>query len=182
MSYPPAPPPSGGVNPYGDEPEPQPDVTPPVPPVPLPPSAGGQPWQTPGSMPAYGTPPPQDQPAYGAPQTSYGPPSGPPSRYSPYTTPGAPGYGGWGVSSRDNSKGTGALVLGILSVVLCFGSLLSLGLGIGAILMGVQGRKAAMAGTADNSGVATAGIVLGSVGGLLSLFASLGYLSSLLTA
>lgn len=185
MSYPPAPPPSGGVNPYGDAPEPE-ASGPAVPPVPPPSEPSSQPWQTPRTVPAYGTPP-QDQ-GYGPPsgQPGYGGPSyGDPSRYSPYTAaggyPGAPGYGGWIASSRDNGKGTGALVMGILSIVLCFGSLLAIGLGVGAILMGVQGRRAALAGTADNNGVATAGIVLGSIGVALGLVASLGYLSSLVT-
>ncbi|GAB2976681.1 DUF4190 domain-containing protein [Actinotalea caeni] len=197
MSYPPAPPPSSGVNPYGDEPEPEQPAVPPVPPAP----AAGQPWQTPSygtppqDRPAYGTPPaptgPAASPVYGPPGSSYGGPAGPagtagpPAGYGPYAStggyPGAPGYAGWGYSSRDNGKGTGALVMGILSIVFCVGSLLSLALGVGAILMGVQGRKAADAGTADNRGVATAGIVLGAVGAALSSLSTLGYLSSILT-
>ena len=180
MSYPSAPPPSGGVNPYGSQPE-QPGPAP----QPDPPA-----WQTPsGTAPAYGTPPsgyeaqqpssydaPQPPPQHGSP-TGYGAPT---ASYSPYvSTPGAPGYAGWYASSRDNGKGTGALVMGILSIVLCFGSLLGLGLGIGAIVMGSQGRRAADAGTADNRGVAMTGFVLGIVGVVLSAFASLGYLVNL---
>lgn len=178
MSYSSSPPPSGGVNPYGSEPE-QPGQP-----------ADGAPWQTPasGATPAYGTPPssgyavppppPPVAPVYQSPETSYGTP---PSSYSPYvsTPPGAPGYAGWYTSSRDNGKGTGALIMGILSIVLCFGSLLGIGLGIGAVVMGSQGRRAAAAGTANNGGVATAGFVLGIVGLVLSAFASLGYLANL---
>jgi hypothetical protein len=63
--------------------------------------------------------------------------------------------------------------------VLCFGSLLGIGLGIGAILMGIQGRRAADAGTASNRGVATAGVVLGSIGVGLSVLSSLSYLTQL---
>lgn len=186
MSYGSAPPPSGGVNPYGEVPEgetPSPYGTPPPPP---PPPASAQPWQTPTDAPTtgYGTPspPPPSGPSYGTPEPSqhFGGPAG---RYSPYTAagrypgaPGAPGYGGWITSSRDNGKGTGALVMGIFSIVLCFGSLLGVGLGIGAIIMGTQGRKAVAAGTADNGGVATTGVVLGSIGVGLSALASLSYL------
>jgi len=189
MSYGSAPPPSGGVNPYGEHPEdgassnPSYGTPPPPPPVP-----GAQPWQTPSDAPAYGTPPTDASagPSYGTPPPGQGY-GGPAVGYSPYTAagrypggaPGAPGYGGWITSSLDNGKGTGALVMGILSIVLCFGSLLGIGLGIGAILMGIQGRKAADAGTASNRGVATAGVVLGSIGLGLSVLSSLSYLLQL---
>lgn len=187
MSYNSAPPPSGGVNPYGEVPED--GSTPYGTPPPPPPSTPS--WQTPSDAPTsgYGTPPPAPSgaPSYGTPPPgqSFGGPVARPPHYSPYTSasryPGAPGYGGWIASSRDNGKGTGALVMGILSIVLCFGSLLGIGLGIGAIIMGVQGRRAAQAGTADNSGVATTGLVLGSIGVGLSVLSSFSYLATFLT-
>jgi len=196
MSYPSAPPPSGGVNPYGNQhgqgeqsevpavPSSQPDV--PQPPVP---PSGGQPWQTP-AMPAYGTPPPSTYdvppppptpPGYGSPSQQYGQPTygGPAGSYSPYLATGqVPGAPGWYASSRDNGKGTGALIMGILSIVFCAGSLLGIGLGIGAVIMGSQGRRAVAGGTADNGGVATTGYVLGIIGIVLSVIASLGYLTN----
>lgn len=179
MSYPSAPPPSGGVNPYGEQPEVPSPASAPVPPPPPPPTAtsSGAPWQTP----AYGTPPPTDAPpAYGSPGQTYG---GPSAGYSPYSAasryPGAPGYGGWVTSTRDNGKGTGALVLGIISIVLCFGVVLGIGLGAVAIVLGVQGRRAAAAGTASNGSTATAGMVLGIIGASLGLIVSLGYLANL---
>lgn len=182
MSYPPAPPPSGGVNPYGEQPDQAPDPSgpqappPPVPSVPQAPADA--PWQTPAygtppSTPSYGTPPP----TYGSPGQSYGGPAG---VYSPYTSaaryPGGPGYAGWVTGTRDNGKGTAALVLGILSVVMCFG--IGVVLGVIAIVMGVQGRRAVAAGTADNGGAATAGMVLGIIGVSLTLIIGLGYLAS----
>ncbi|WP_156250750.1 DUF4190 domain-containing protein [Pseudactinotalea terrae] len=180
MSYGPPPPPSGGTNPYGEVPEGGSSSTPSVPSYGTPPSgpAGSQLWQTPQDAPPP-PPPPPSGPSYGTPPAQqYG---GPAQNYSPYLAqsryPGAPGYGGWINSTRDNGKATGALVMGILSIVLCFGSLLGIGLGVGAILMGNAGRRAADAGTADNRGVATAGLVLGCIGVGMSLLASLGYLS-----
>lgn len=192
MSYNSAPPPSGGVNPYGEVPEDAAATAPYGTPPPPPPPPGAQSWQTPtdAAQPGYGTPPPAPpgNPSYGTPPPGqgFGGPAARPPNYSPYTAasrytggpPGAPGYGGWIASSRDNGKGTGALVMGILSIVLCFGSVLGIGLGIGAIVMGVQGRKAAQGGTADNSGVATAGLILGSIGVGLSLLSSLSYLAN----
>jgi hypothetical protein len=46
-------------------------------------------------------------------------------------------------------------------------------------VLGSQGRRAADGGTADNRGVATAGLVLGIIGVGLSVLSSLGYLSRL---
>lgn len=172
------------MNPYGEGVQPEPEL-PAQPPVPPPPPPGPQ-------QPAWGTPAVHDAGTYGppapppgSPGQTYGPPQG---GYSPYVSqngyggPAVPGgYGGWMASSRDNVKGTGSLIMGILSIVLCFSSLFGVGLGVGAIVMGVQGRKAADGGTADNRGVSTGGLILGIVGGVLSLLASLGYLTSLLT-
>lgn len=188
MSYSSSPPPSGGVNPYGNEPE-QPDPARP---------AGAPSWQTSSgaSSPSYGTPPPSGYqappppaapnppPQYGS-ATGYGPPTGyggPAAQYSPYTSaadaPGAPGYGGWYTSNRDNGKGTGALIMGIVGVVLCAVPLVGLGLGIGAIVMGSQGRRAAAGGTADNNGAAMAGFVLGIVAVVLGVVATISALAS----
>lgn len=180
MSYGPPPPPSGGVNPYGDVPEGEGSANPSMPSYGTPPPPPAAP-----TGPAYGTPPPPTGPSYGGPSASgptYGSPAGsysPHSAASRYTAPGSPGYGGWIASTRDNGKGTGALIMGIVSVVLCFTTIISVGLGVGAVLMGVQGRKAADAGTADNRGTATAGMVLGIVGIVLGGIGALGMLAQL---
>lgn len=170
------------MNPYGEGTQPEPEV-PAAPPVP-PPGPQQPAWGTPTS-PGTGYETPAAPPPVHGPGQTYGPPQG---GYSPYVAqngyggPAMPGgYGGWMTSSRDNGKGTGSLIMGILSIVLCFSSLIGVGLGVGAIIMGVQGRKAADGGTADNRGVSTGGFILGIVGAALSLLASLGYLSSLLT-
>jgi hypothetical protein len=193
MSYPSAPPPSDGVNPYGEPPD-QPSYQPPVPPP-----AGGD-WSSPQqgygqvgygpqgmAQQGYGQdgygPQGPAQPGYG--QDAYGnqgytPPPGPVA-YSPYTDPGAytGGYGGWMAGSQENGKGTGALVMGIIGLVLCAVPLLSQGLAVGAIVMGIQGRRAAASGTANNRGVATAGLVLGIIAGALGLISLLSYAVSL---
>ena len=122
-------------------------------------------------------------PGYGSP-TSYGPPTvrRPRRQYSPYPAagqvPGCPGYAGWYASSRDNGKGTGALIMGILSIVLVRRLAAGLGLGIGAVIMGSQGRRAVAGGTADNGGIATTGYVLGIIGIVLGVIASLGYITN----
>ena len=71
---------------------------------------------------------------------------------APYVVPYGIGYN----SSEKNSFGVASLVLGIVSFF-CFGAIT----GILAIVFGVQGRKAADQGRANNKGVATAGMVLG---------------------
>lgn len=62
-------------------------------------------------------------------------------------------------STADNSKGTISLVTGILSLFCC-----GVVFGIVAIVTGLMGRSAAKAGTANNGGTATVGIVLGVIG------------------
>lgn len=68
-----------------------------------------------------------------------------------------------------NGLATGSLILGILTIVLCATVVISLLTGIIGIVLGVQGRRAADSGLANNPGVAIAGIVTSSVGLGLSL-------------
>ncbi|MFD9610985.1 DUF4190 domain-containing protein [Streptomyces sp. NPDC059083] len=129
--------------------------------VPPPPVAPGGPAATPG----YGYPA----------DTSggYGYPS------APTPAPASPGYGypagygsgygqpGW-QQAPSNGMGTAAMVLGIIAVAgFC---LYGLGviLGVLALIFGVIGLKKAGRGEATNRGMAIAGIVLGSIGVLVS--------------
>ncbi len=113
---------------------------------PFTPPAGDQP-----APPPYGTPP-AGAPAYGAP--AQGPPYG-----SPYGAP---------VGKR-NGFGTAALVLGILSLVLCWVPVVGLVIGVLAIVFAVLGRKRAGRREADNGGMAIAGLVTGIIGLILSV-------------
>lgn len=82
--------------------------------------------------------------------------------------PGAP-VTGYGVAPTKNGLGVWSLVLGIASVVLCC---LALGLPLGAvaIVLGVKARRATAQGLATNGGMALAGLILGVVGVLASLY------------
>jgi hypothetical protein len=68
-------------------------------------------------------------------------------------------------SPPDNNMGLWAMILGIVSFFV--GGLI---LGIPAIVMGVSGRKKAEAGQATNGGQALAGIILGSLSTVLTVF------------
>lgn len=64
-----------------------------------------------------------------------------------------------------NGMGTASLVLGILGLVCC-GSLV---MSIAAIVLGVMGRKKVQQGLATNGGAATAGMIMGIIGVVLSI-------------
>ena len=68
-----------------------------------------------------------------------------------------------------NGMGVAALVLGILAIVTSITVIGGILLGIVAIVLGVVGRGRANRGEANNRGVATAGIVTGAIGALLSI-------------
>ncbi|MFF0436858.1 DUF4190 domain-containing protein [Streptomyces sp. NPDC004327] len=114
---------------------------------------------------AFGYPAPATPPA-GAQQPGYGYPA-PTSAYPAY---GASGYGqpGWGPPTPSNGMGTASMVLGIIAVAgFClwgFGAIL----GILALIFGIIGLKKAGRGEATNRGMAIAGVVLGSIGILVS--------------
>ncbi len=88
----------------------------------------------------------------------------PPQNYGAYGTP-AQQYGGYGPPPSDGSA-TVALVLGILSIVMC-GFLT----GIPAMIIGRSSRKRIQAsgGALGGEGLATAGFWTGLVGSLLSV-------------
>src|SRR5690625_3217175 len=141
MSYPPATPPEG-YNPYEEDPFPETEAVPPPPPPPsvtlLPPP----PPTSPSGFPFGGAE--QASPAPNLPA----PPSG--------AVPGsAPGYGYVYSPSQvaeKNGTASAALILEILSIVLCVTLLLAVPLGIIAIVLGVQGRRLARDGPATHGG------------------------------
>lgn len=86
---------------------------------------------------------------------------------------GAPGYGyvySPSQTAEKNGTATASLILGILSIVLCVTLLLSVPMGILAIILGVKGRKHASEGLATNGGAAVGGIITGSIGAALGVF------------
>jgi len=163
MSYPPATPPEG-YNPYEEDPFPETEaVQPPPPPPPSP---------TPPSSPP---PPPPAAPAgypFGGPEQSSPAPNLPPPPGG--ALPGsAPGYGyvyAPSQAAEKNGTASAALILGILSIVLCVTILLSVPMGIIAIVLGVKGRRFASEGRATNGGSAVGGIITGSIGAALGVF------------
>ncbi|MGW6568777.1 DUF4190 domain-containing protein [Streptomyces sp. NPDC054975] len=131
------------------------------------------------AMPTGEVPPPPVAP--GGPATgSYGYPTPPPvTTPTPpaYGYPGYPGYGtgagvgygqpGW-QQPPSNGMGTAAMVLGIIAVAgFCMYGL-GVVLGVLALIFGIIGRKKVTRGEANNGGMATAGIVLGAIGTLVS--------------
>ncbi|THA30466.1 DUF4190 domain-containing protein [Streptomyces sp. A1277] len=159
----------------------------PVPPVGFTgPESGQQPgpagWPGPGTAP----PPPvgpngpgQAPPQYGYPGTQpsqYGYPGGQPSQYGypaaqqpQHGYPAYPGYGQtWGGPQPANGMGVASLVLGIIATVAFCMLGLGIVLGILALIFGLIGRGRVRDGAADNGGVALAGIILGSIGIVVS--------------
>ena len=68
-----------------------------------------------------------------------------------------------------NGLGTAGMVLGILALVLCWTTWPGVILGILAIVFSALGRGRAKSGEASNRGQATAGLVCGIIGTVLSI-------------
>ena len=127
-------------------------MTEPGSPRPFDPPSGSQPVGQP-----YGsTPFPGQEQQYGNQQ----------SGAQPY---GAQPYGTPPAGPKRNGLGVAALVLGVLAVLTCWTVVIGFVLGVLAIIFGVVGRGRAKRGEADNRGIATAGLVLGIVGIVLSV-------------
>ncbi|MCW2753428.1 MAG: hypothetical protein JWQ32_839 [Marmoricola sp.] len=140
-AQPPPPPPAPAAPDYGQAPPPPPPAY----------------WQAP---PAYG----QAPPAYGQPPPAYGQPGayGQPQYGQP-----APGYAYPYPQPADTSgKATASLVLGIAGMILC-----GLFTGIPAIFLGISAKRDidAAQGRVGGRGMATAGIVLGSISIVVSI-------------
>lgn len=122
-----------------------------------PPGAPPPPGYAPPPPPGYAPPPPPG--AWGQQQPQYG---GPPQYGAP------PGYGGY-QRAPSNGLGTGALVCGIIGLVLSFVIIGGL-VGAVAVILGVMGLGKVKRQEATNRGAAIAGIV---TGGLAVLVAGL---------
>lgn len=129
-------------------------------------------------FPPPGAPGPAPTPGYGypgAPASVPPPPIGPEGPGAPvgYAYPNYPqGYGGWPTPPMppQNGMGVAAMVLGILSCALfCMYGILSLVLGVLAIVFGIKGRKRAERGEATNHGQAQAGFIMGIIGTILGV-------------
>ncbi|MCX4789744.1 MULTISPECIES: DUF4190 domain-containing protein [unclassified Streptomyces] len=138
--------------------------------------AGAQTGPVPGSGPASGpgeVPPPPvapNGPGQPVPPAAgqYGYPAAPVPQYGGY--PGYPGYGQtpWGGPAPANGLGIAAMVLGIIAVVgFCMWGL-GVILGVLALIFGIVGRGRVRRNEATNGGMALAGIILGSIGIVIS--------------
>lgn len=118
---------------------------------------------------------PDNQPPFpsdGTPPTQSAYP--PPSPY-PAAPPAYPGYGGdpynpYGAPTQPrNGLGLAGMVLGILSIVLCFLNWIDVIVAILAIVFSAIGRSRVKKGAATNKGQATAGLICGVIGAVLAI-------------
>lgn len=108
-----------------------------------------------GQTPSYGqAPEPGQTPQYG----QYGAPQDPAAGGYPQYPAGQPYAQTPMYGYPKNNLGVWALVLGIVSLVLCAPA------GIAAIIVGGNAKKAVARGEANNGGLATTGVVLGWIG------------------
>ncbi|HET6856802.1 MAG TPA: DUF4190 domain-containing protein [Streptomyces sp.] len=99
----------------------------------------------------------------------YGQPAGPSYGYPGYPSAAQSGWTGMQAQPQ-NGMGTTAMVLGILAVCLfCLWGVVSIILGLLAVIFGIVGRKRVARGEATNNGMALAGIITGAIGILLGL-------------
>ncbi len=162
MSYPPATPPEG-YNPYEEDPFPETEPVQPPPPPPVTPPSTTPPPPPPAAPAGY----PFGGPEQGTPAPNLPPPPSGPAPGS------AAGYGYVYSPSQiaeKNGTASAALILGILSIVLCATLLLSVPMGVIAIVLGIKGRRYASEGRATNGGSAVGGIITGSIGAALGVF------------
>ncbi|MHC0434084.1 DUF4190 domain-containing protein [Streptomyces sp. O3] len=134
------------VPPFGG----QPDGLPPAAAVPPPPLAPDGPGPAPGQGPVPGQ--------------GYVPGPGGYPAHAPYPAGPMPGWP-YIPAPPSNGMGTAAMVLGILSLCLFWmWGIVSIVLGVLALIFGILGRKKARQGLADNGGAALSGIIMGPVG------------------
>ncbi|WP_031074753.1 DUF4190 domain-containing protein [Streptomyces sp. NRRL S-118] len=132
------------------------------------------------SMPAAGEVPPPPIAPGGPAQPAPGPygypapgvPAAPPPATNGYGYPGYPGYSAYGHAGWQagpaNGMGITSMVLGIIATAgFCMYGL-GIILGILALIFGIVGRKRVQRGEANNGGMATAGIILGAIGTVVS--------------
>ncbi|MEU3450134.1 DUF4190 domain-containing protein [Streptomyces thermolilacinus] len=122
-----------------------------LPPPPVAPGGPAQPAPGPYGYPAPATPTAGSTGGYGY-------PGGYPGAYGTYG-----GAGAWGPGPA-NGLGVASMVIGIVSLVMCWLYGLGIILGVLALIFGIIGRKRVQRGEANNGAMATAGIVTGAVG------------------
>ena len=160
--------------PAGPEPDlgsrPEPPPPPPSAPAPQPPP---QTWQPPPGQPPPGQPP-QWQPPPGQ-----APPGQPPPGYPPYGWQPPPPWGYPAPTEPDNGPAVTGFVLSLVSAGLLLlsgglSSVLSVGCSIAAIVVSRNGKQRVERGeTQKNKGLAQAGFIIGIVGLVLSVLATL---------
>ena len=113
---------------------------------------------------------PQSPAGYLDAQTRFSPPPGYPAGYPQQSLPyGDYQYTGALAPAPRNGLGTAALVLAIVGLVGSCSVVGGLVLGVSAIILGIMGRGRVQRGEATNGGVATTGIILGTVAVLISV-------------
>jgi hypothetical protein len=161
---------------------PEPELgQPPPPQAPPPPAYQPQPW--PPQPQQQGYPPPQPQAPVPGPQAP--PPTQPYGGYQQPPPPGYPAYGwqqpGWGHPPQqpDNGSAVAGFVLSLVSGGLLFisvglSSIISVACSIFAIVYSRKGKKKVESGeTAKHAGLAQAGFIIGIVGLVLAVLATL---------
>ncbi|MFG2680054.1 DUF4190 domain-containing protein [Streptomyces sp. NPDC048392] len=143
---------------------------------PRPPVSGAPPpWQPPPAVHDQATVTSMPAAGFGAPESAVPPPPVAPGGAGAPGGYGYPGYGqGYGWSGMpmppQNGLGTASMVLGILACALfCLYGVVSLVLGVLAVVFGIKGRRKAERGLASNHGQAQAGFVMGIVGIVLGI-------------
>jgi hypothetical protein len=124
-----------------------------------------------GRSAAEAAPNAETAPQHGGEMTQYNmPPQGqPPSGQPPY---GQPSYGQpppYGQPAPSSGMAIGSLVTGILSIPACCAWFVSIPLGLCGVILGFVAKGKIARGQATGSGMATAGIITGAVGLLLSI-------------
>ncbi|NEB17218.1 DUF4190 domain-containing protein, partial [Streptomyces coelicoflavus] len=133
------------------------------------------PWQPPPGVHDQATVTSMPGAGYATPDSAVPPPPVAPDGAGAPVGYGYPGYGqgyGWpGMPmAPQNGMGTASMVLGILACALfCMYGVVSLVLGVLAIVFGVKGRRKAELGLASNHGQAQAGFVMGIIGVVLGI-------------
>lgn len=133
----------------------------------------------PAADPWSGEQPPPGGPRFGVRAPEQGPPTPPPGYPPPPPGyPGAPAYHPYGSPAgphpmqRRNGIGVAALVVGIVSLLLCWFPVVGFILGVVALVFGIVGTRRTARREADNHGQAIAGLVLGVIAALVGILST----------
>ena len=141
----------------------------PYPPYPYGTTAGGQPGGAPSGQQPYGQQPYGQQP-YGQQPYGQSPYGQQPYGQQPYGQPyGQSPYGPGGPAAQGNGKAVAALVLGIVSIVLCWLTFLDAVFVVLALIFGFLGLNDARNRGGRGRGQALAGLICAAVGAVLAI-------------